>query len=297
MFANKKCLVTGGSGMIGRKVIDILRGRSAFVYNASLPENNLTYFDTCKELTYEMDYVFHVAGLKGSPKMTHREKVADYFVPLLQMNTNILEACRLNKVKGVVYVSSIGAYASAEILKEDNPEDEPMDKFPGWAKRMGEYQIQAYKMQYGLDSYSIVRPTNTYGEGDRLDPKNAMIIPLLMAKIMRGDNPVKLYGDGSDVRDFAYSGDIARGIVLAMEYGTKGRVVNLGGYEPCSIRKLVETLHEFIDFNYGFDANIKSTGYPIRVLDKTLARELIHYEPQVNLREGLERTWKSYQQS
>jgi len=281
--------------MIGRKVAGILREQGAEVFDASLPFFDLRYWDVCQDVTTGMDYVFCVAGMKGSPKDT-RERAADYFVNLIQMNTNLLEACRLNKVKGVVYVSSIGVYAPADILKEDNEAGEPMDTYPGWAKRMGELQIQAYKKQYGLE-YSIVRPTNTYGEGDRLDPENAMVIPLIMAKIMRGDNPVVLYGDGSDVRDFAYSGDIARGIVNAMLFGTKGRVVNLGGSQPCSIRELVETLHEFIDFKYKFDSSVKSTGFSVRVMDKSLAEKLIHYTPRISLREGLEIVWKSYQRS
>ena len=71
------------------------------------------------------------------------------------MNTNFLEACRLNNVKRLVYTSSIGAYSSREIFEEseDDSNQPPMDMFPGWAKRMAEMQIQAYKKQYNLKIY------------------------------------------------------------------------------------------------------------------------------------------------
>ena len=85
-----------------------------------------------------------------------------------------------------------------------------MDMFPGWAKRMAELQIKAYAKQYGLNTYSIVRPCNVYGPGDNFDPKNAMVIPTLMQRIFNKENPVVVWGDGSAIRDFAYSSDVAK---------------------------------------------------------------------------------------
>ena len=82
-----------------------------------------------------------------------------------------------------------------------------MDEFPGWAKRMAEMQIMAYKKQYDIN-WSIVRPCNVYGPGDNFDPKNAMVIPTLMMRILNGEKPVKVWGDGSAVRDFAFSRDV-----------------------------------------------------------------------------------------
>jgi len=172
-------------------------------------------FTQCKNLTKDKDYVFHVAGVKGSIDVT-KKKPSSFFVPLLMMNTNILEACRINKVEKVVYTSSVGAYSSAEIFEEDeNLNGEPMDMFPGWAKRMAEKQIESYAIQYGLKNFAIVRPANIYGPGDNFDPDNAMVIPSLMMRIYRGENPLKVWGGGSAIRDFAYSRDIAEGIITA----------------------------------------------------------------------------------
>ncbi len=303
-FSGKNVLVTGGTGLIGRQIVDILCNAGAKVKIVSLDRikvndnaehvyGDLTSFEFCQDVTKDMDFVFHLAGIKGSIEVT-KAKPASFFVPLLMMNTNMLEACRINKVQKVVYTSSIGAYTSAEVFKEtENLDGPPMDMFPGWAKRMAELQIQAYKIQYNLNNFSIVRPCNVYGPGDNFDPNSAMVIPSLMYRIYHKENPVVIWGDGSAIRDFAYSRDAAEGIILALHYGTNSRFVNLGSGKGYSVKELVETLNNFIDFNYKFDT-IKSSGFPKRVMDVSLARKLIHYNPTTSLLDGLKETWNWY---
>ncbi len=300
-FQHKNVLVTGGTGLIGRQVVDILIKADAKVHIVSLDKNvinaqavhtygDLCDFSFCKKITSNIDYVFHLAGIKGSVKVT-REKPASFFVPLMMMNTNILEASRINDVQNLVYTSSVGAYASAEVFQEDkNLEGPPMDAFPGWAKRMAEKQIEAYGIQYGMTNFSIVRPANVYGPGDNFDPENAMVIPSLMMRIHQGENPLLVWGDGSAVRDFAYSKDVAEGIVLALRHGTGGKFVNLGSGYGCSIKELVETLSRVVDFKYQFDAS-KPSGFPRRIMDVSLARKLIGYSPITSLEDGLRETW------
>jgi GDP-L-fucose synthase len=167
-----------------------------------------------------------------------------------------------------------------------------MDMFPGWAKRMAEMQIQAYKIQYGLNTFSVVRPCNVYGPGDNFDPENAMVIPTLMYRIRNKENPVMVWGDGSAVRDFAFSRDVAEGTIQALYYGTgKYPFLNLGSGNGYTIRELVETLNEFIDFNYHFDTS-KPSGFPKRVMDISLARDVIRYNPDTSLIDGLKETWE-----
>jgi GDP-L-fucose synthase len=300
-FSGSNVLVTGGTGLIGRQIVDILCNAGAHVRVVSLDKINvneraehiygdLTSFELCKEVTKDMDFVFHMAGVKGSIEVT-KAKPASFFVPLLMFNTNMLEACRINKVKKTVSASSIGAYASAEVFKEsENTEGPPMDMFPGWAKRMAELQIQAYRIQYGLENFSVVRPCNVYGPGDNFDPENAMVIPSLMCRVYRREDPLIVWGDGTAIRDFAFSRDVAEGVILALYHGTKGGFVNLGSGKGYSVKELVETLSSFLDFNYKFDTT-KSSGFPKRVMDISLARDLIDYNPTTTLLDGLKETW------
>lgn len=306
-FKQKNVLITGGTGMIGRQVSALMTAAGARVKLVSLDKTSavpgaehipgdLSDFNFCKSVTNDMDYVFHTAGIKGSPDMTVKMP-ASFFVPLLMMNTNLLEACRVNRVFRILYTSSIGAYAEAEVFKESDigQERPPMDQYPGWAKRMAEFQIRAYGIQYGLDNFSIVRLCNVYGPGDNFDPKNAMVIPSLMARVAQGENPLRVWGDGSAVRDFAYSEDIAEGIVRAIHFGTQGGFVNLGSGQGVSIRELIETLRQVTPFEFAFDTAASGRGFSRRVMDVTKARELLGYEPLTPLRRGLEKTWDWFQ--
>jgi GDP-L-fucose synthase len=307
-FEGRNVLVTGGSGLIGRQIVNMLTNAGAHVCIVSLDKINideradyvfgdLTDFEVCKSVIKDMDFVFHLAGIKGSIEVT-QSKPASFFVPLLMFNTNVLEACRINGVQKVVYTSSIGAYPSAEVFVESQGDDgPPMDMFPGWAKRMAELQIKAYKIQYGMDNFSIVRPCNVYGPGDNFDPENAMVIPSLMWRIYQKEDPVSVWGDGSAIRDFAYSRDVAEGTILALYHGTKGEpFLNLGSGAGYSIKELVETLQSFLDFNAFFDTQ-KPSGFPRRVMDISLARKVIGYHPTTTLKEGLMETWQWFTQN
>jgi len=303
-FRDKAVLVTGGTGLIGRQLVDLLCSAEAKVRIVSLDRiqvdpraehilGDLTEFAFCREVTKGMDCVFHLAGVKGSIDVS-KTQLASHFVPTLMFNTNVLEACHRNQVPKALYTSSIGAYASADEFREDSEiagdfAQPPMD-FAGWAKRMAELQIHAYKMQFGLENIAIVRPSNVYGPGDNFDPANAMVIPTLLGRIHRGENPVRVWGDGSAIRDFVYSRDVAEGMILALHHGTGGRFVNLGCGKGITIRELVETLASFLDFRYEFDTS-KPSGYPKRVMDISLAQRSLGWTPSTPLKEGLQATW------
>ena len=201
-YSGKTCVVTGGTGMIGRMVVDKLVEYGAKTISLSLDElapnssadylkADLADFETCKKITSSADCVFHVAGIKGSVEVT-KSQPASFLVPLLQMNTNIIEASRQNNIEYFVYTSTIGAYANAEIFKECDYDENspPMDHYPGWAKRIAEMQIQTYNIQYGLGNYSIVRPCNVYGPGDSFKPESAMVMPSLLMRIFNQEDPV-----------------------------------------------------------------------------------------------------------
>ncbi len=306
-FKNKKILITGGTGLIGREILNYLTLCNAKeikvisldriklkIKNVKFIYGDLCDFEFCKKITKNIDYVFHVAGIKGSIKVT-LEKPASFFVPLLMMNTNILEASRINKVKRLVYTSSIGAYANGSKLKENNIENgEPMDTYPGYAKRMAELQIQSYKKQYKLKNYFVLRPCNVYGPGDNFDKKNAMVIPSLISKIHEKKSNVEIWGDGKSIRDFLFSRDAARGILLTLIKGTgKENFLNLGSGKGFSIKELVVSLRSFISFNYFFNKS-KASGYSSRVLSMKKSKRILKFKPIYSLKEGLKETYYWY---
>lgn len=302
-FARRRVVVTGGTGLIGRQIVSILCSAGAEVLSVSLDHievdkrarhvhGDLADFPFCRQVTEGADFVVHAAGIKGSIEVT-KSRPASFFVPLLMMNTNMLEACRLNSVGRVVYTSSIGAYASGEVFREedDQIDSQPMDMFPGWAKRMAELQILAYRQEHGLNNFAVVRPCNVFGPGDNFDPENAMVIPALMGRIVAGEDPLVVWGDGSAIRDFAYSRDVAEGVLLALYHGTDGGFLNLGSGIGYTVRELVETIARITGCRFRFDET-KPSGFPRRVMDIARARKLLGYDPRTSLESGLRETWE-----
>ena len=253
MYKNKQVLVTGGTGMIGIQLVRLLLDQGANVRVASLdplPSNNndiefirgnLVDWEFCQKITSNMDYVFQLAGIKGSVGIGTM-KAASFFVPHILMNTMMMEAARKADVQRYLYTSSVGVYHPASLFVEDEAWDGPphhTDRFAGWAKRMGELQAEAYKTEYGWDQIAIVRPSNVYGPKDNFDPQTAMVIPALINRVAAGENPLVVWGDGSAIRDFIYSKDVAEGMLLAMEHGANCTPINLGSGEGVSIRSTI----------------------------------------------------------
>ena len=299
MFKNKSVLVTGGTGMIGRQLVSLLVARGANVSVVSLdqpvglPENvrflkaDLTYFDNCIKICEGMDYVFNLVGVKGSPKMC-REQPADFMVPMLQFNTNMMEAARRQGVKWYLFTSSVGVYHPAEVFKEEDvwktfPSEN--DRFAGWAKRIGELQAEAYSIQYGWDCVSIVRPANVYGPYDNFDPENAMVIPSLIRKSFEND-VLEVWGDGSPIRDFIHSKDVALGMLHVVENQVT-EPVNLGSGDGVLIKAIVDLIvkHCGRPVEVKWDTT-KPTGDLRRVFDMTRANS--HgFAPTVSIEEGI----------
>jgi GDP-L-fucose synthase len=256
---NKTILVTGASGMVGQALINKLKKINCNLIGTDITfppfsideldykfvKADLRFFGQCIELTKGVDVVFNTVGIKGSPQMA-RNNPASFMVPMLQFNTNMLEAARLNSVSWFVYVSSVGVYHPAEVFNEEDvwstfPSDN--DKHPGWAKRMGELQVDAYKIQYGMENISIVRPGNVYGPWDNFDESTAMVIPSLISKSFKND-VLEVFGDGKPIRDFIYSTDVAEGLIFTVENEIT-EPVNLSSGIPHSIKDVVDIILKY----------------------------------------------------
>jgi GDP-L-fucose synthase len=309
-YENKNILVTGGTGLIGHPLVEMLVEAGADVTVVSLDDPgrapqaatfvqaDLREFSVCMNVCKGNHIVFHLAGIKGSPAMTVK-RPASFFVPTITFNTNMMEAARRCGVDRYLYTSSIGVYAPAEIFYEDDvwkTFPSPNDRFAGWAKRMGELQAEAYKIEYGWDKISIVRPANVYGPYDNFDPENAMVIPSLIRRAMDGENPLKVWGDGSPIRDFIYAKDVAIGMMLAVEKGVNVPV-NLGCGTGVTIRqvaKIIATNVQGGPIPIVWDTT-KPKGDTKRVLDMSRAKELLGFTPQTSLEQGILETIDWYQ--
>jgi GDP-L-fucose synthase len=299
MFQNKNVLVTGGAGMVGRALVSKLLKLGANVEIADLhkpsdlePEvkfttGDLRYLNVCEEICKGKDYVFNIIGVKGSPKAC-AEQPADFMVPMLQFNTNMMEAARKAGVQWYLYTSSVGVYSPADVFYEDDvwtTFPSPNDKFAGWAKRMGELQAEAYKIQYKVDNISIVRPANIFGKYDNFNPVNSMVIPSLIRKAQEND-VLEVWGDGSPIRDFIFADDVAESMIKCVE--NKVTVpINLGSGKGFTIKELVEIVVK----TSGKDLEIKwlsdkPNGDAKRIMDTSRAKSF-GIEATTSLEEGV----------
>jgi len=299
-WTGKKILVTGGTGLIGTPLVEMLIEAGALVHVVSLdhptrshPRSvfrrlDLMKLENCMDACTGMEIVFHLAGIKGSPAMC-ANKPASFFVPTILFNTNMMEAARRCGVDRYLYTSTVGVYAPAEVFHEDDvwktfPSEN--DRFAGWAKRMGELQAQAYQIENQWNNIAIVRPANVYGPLDNFDPNNAMVIPSLIRRAVDGENPLVVWGDGSPVRDFVHASDVAKGMMLAIEKEYY-QPINLGSGVGITIKEIVKTIVSQLEIRPEiiWDTS-KPSGDKKRVLDISRARSL-GYEPQISIGAGI----------
>ena len=299
-FENEKVLITGGAGMIGRQLVDLLIAEGADIHVADIkhPEDmlqkvtfhnvDLRSYNDCLRICEGVDYVFNLVGIKCSPRVCIEEP-ANIMGPMMQFNTNMLEAAMKNNIKWYLYTSTVGVYQPAEVLKEDdvwNTQPSKNDWFGGWAKRMGELQCQAYQKQYGEGKCSIVRPANVYGPHDNFDLNSAMVIPSLIRKAFSNDT-LEVWGDGSSIRDFIHARDVATGM-LHMVKNKITEPVNLGSGDEITIKRIAERIAQKADVEIKWLVE-KPTGDPRRVFDMSRANSYGFY-PKISIEEGVSET-------
>ena len=305
-FKNKKVLVAGGTGMVGTQLVQLLIEKGAKIWIASMDDksrahpkakfikSDLTYLENCLRVCKGMDYVFNLMGVKGSPAVT-MTRPASFFVPMGLFSTNLMEAARRQGVKVFLSTSSVGVYAPAEVFYE-HPVWETFpsrnDWYPGWAKRIGELQAETYAIEYGWDRVSIVRPANIFGPYDNFDSKNAMVIPSLIKRAVEASEtgqPLVVWGDGTPVRDFIFSRDVARAMILVAEQG-HNKPVNIGSGKGISIKKLAEIIVSNLNPKpkIVWDTT-KPSGDKKRVLDTKQIKKL-GFKVSVNFEEAIKET-------
>ena len=305
-FKNKKVLIAGGTGLIGTPLTKQLLLKGAKVRTVSLDDPSranpeaefiradLTDYKNCRQACKNMDYVFNLLCVKGSPGMSEKTPV-DSFEPMLIFNALLLRAAWEEKVSGYLYTSSVGVYQQADILKEDDvrtTQPSKNDWFPGHAKRIGEIHLEAYKRQYGF-SAAIVRPSNVYGPDDNFDPPKALFVASMIKQFAEKKDKILVSGDGNQLRDFISSEDVARGMILAAEKSVGP--VNLASGQAVSIRKVLEILARISNYKGEiiYDTS-RPSGDKQRIMDTFRMRLTTGFVARISLEVGLANTYEWY---
>lgn len=304
---NKRILVTGGAGFLGRQVIDQLCQAGADRDKITVPRSrdcDLRVLENCQRAVDQQDIVIHLAAHVGGIGL-NREKPAELFYDNLMMGTQLIHASHQAVVEKFVCVGTICAYP--KFTPVPFKEDDLWDGYPeetnapyGIAKKALLVQLQAYRQQYGFNGIYLL-PVNLYGPEDNFDTRSSHVIPALIRKVheaqIKGEKKLPVWGDGSPTREFLYSEDAARGIVMGTQSYNDPEPVNLGtGYE-ISIRDLINLICELMEF----DGEIvwetdKPNGQPRRCLDTERAKKAFGFTAQVDFKQGLKNTIEWWRQ-
>jgi len=316
--SNSKILLTGGAGLIGSHIIDQLQGDPAFAGrelvvfdnftrgreanlvqalargNVTIIEGDVRDREAVREAMAGVELVFHLAAIRitqcaGEPRLA-MEVLGDG-------TFNVLEAAVDADVRKVVASSSASVYGLAETFP--TPEDHhPYDNrtLYGALKTWNEGLLRSFNDMYGLD-YVALRYFNVYGP--RMDVHGVYTEVLIRwIERIQGGLPPVIFGDGAQTMDFVYVEDIARANVLAAKSSATDRVFNIGRSEEISLKDLAEVLLRVMGADLPIAYGPERAVNPVsrRLADITQAREVLGWEPAVDLERGLRQLvawWRS----
>jgi GDP-L-fucose synthase len=300
-LSGKKILVTGGAGFLGKQVIAQLHQAGSLDADITVPRSktcDLRSLEHCQAAVKGQDVVIHLAAHVGGIGL-NREKPAELFYDNLMMGTQLIHVAYQEGVQKFVCVGTICAYPKFTPVpfKEDdiwNGYPEETNAPYGIAKKALLVQLQSYRQQYGFDGIYLL-PVNLYGPEDNFNPASSHVIPALIRKVyeakQQGVKQLPVWGDGSPTREFLFSEDAARGIVMGALHYDDPEPVNLGTNYEISIRDLVELICRLMEFDGELIWETdQPNGQPRRCLDTTRAKEAFGFVAQVSLEEGLRRT-------
>lgn len=306
----KTVILTGTAGFIGCETAKELIGKGYTVfgldnlneyYDITLKEhrlNTLRKFDTFSFYMRDIENyediceLFEVQGIDGVIHLAARAGVRYSIIdPFVYFTTNtlgtlnLLELCKRYNVKKFVLASTSSLYAGQKMpFTESLPVNEPISPYAA-SKKGAEVAAYTYHFLHGLD-VTVLRYFTVYGPAGRPD----MSIFRFIKWIDEGSS-IEMYGDGTQMRDFTYVEDIARGTVKAFETETGYEIINLGGNKPFQMNHVISLLEEYIGKKAEISckpfhrADLKAT-----LADITKAKNILDWMPLISLEEGLKRT-------
>ena len=286
--------ITGGSGFIGSHIVDklLLQGSQVRILDPRLPHRrdveysatDVTDLDALCQGLKGTSAVFHLAAV-SNVNVAFREPIAT--VKLNDLGTvNVLEAARRNDLERVFFASTVWVYAGC---REEQVDEETPFQMPGAghvytsSKIAAEFYLHDYHELYGL-RFTILRYGIPYGPRAR----EGTVVPIFVKKVLSGE-PITIYGDGNQFRNFLYVEDLAEGNVLAMAREGVNQTFNLEGMRPISVKEVAETINAIVGGAQIVFEPARPGDYRGKVVSAEKAKRVLGWQPQVDFFEGMTR--------
>jgi len=312
-YSNKKVLVTGGTGFIGSHIVRALlrtgacirvpmhvRQMQADISNVETVFADLMQWEGCRAAARGVDYVIHAAGTVGAAGVKDYQLMEGITKNLI-LTAHMLQAAWAEGVKKIVVFGSSTGYPpySHPVKEEEMWLDEPHPAYAGygWMRRYIE-KLGKYVSGQSECKVVIIRPSAVYGPGDNFTEKTSHVIPALIKRAVERENPFVVWGTGDEVRDFIHVSDFARACLLALAKCNDFDPVNIGAGKGSTIREIVGLILDAAghkDVQISFDSTKPST-IPFRMVSIEKARQMLEFEPQIPLEEGIRDTVQWYLQ-
>jgi len=305
MNTDSKIYVAGNTGLVGSAIVRMLHHKG-YTNILSTPSS---HFDLRRQTEVERffqinepEYVYLAAAKVGGIG-ANKDYPAHFIYDNLMIQSNIIHAARKFGVKKLLFLGSSCIYPKMceQPIKEEylmTGPLEPTNDAYAIAKIAGIKMCQAYRKQYGFSAISLM-PTNLYGPNDNFDLQSSHVLPAMIAKFHAAMGhskhwEVKLWGDGSPMREFLHVDDLAEACFTCMKNYDGIDPLNVGTGKDVTIKELAETIADVV----GYDRDVtwdttKPNGTPRKVLNVDKIKSL-GWEPQIELRQGIESTYEWY---
>tara|TARA_Y100000591_G_C21808029_1_gene686114 strand:- start:28 stop:984 length:957 start_codon:yes stop_codon:yes gene_type:complete len=310
----ERILITGGSGFLGTNLLFKLKNQKVRLFSTYYKNRkftkvkkvkytrvNLENKKNCLKVCKNIDTVVMCAANSSGAAIMQKKPLV-HLNPNVFMNLNMLEAAYQSGVKKFIFISSNTVYPEVNHpVKEEEASFNFFKKYfiVGWMKRFSEVVCDIYSSKINSPMKTIIiRPGNLYGPFDKFDKEKSKVIPSLIKKIVERQNPLEVWGDGKDLKDFLYIEDFCNAVIKIMRKKNLSKIYNIASGKGVTINQIISILfkiEKIKNIKIKYDKT-KPTMIPKRLININKAKKEIGIINKTSISIGLEKTIKWYKE-